>query len=114
MQQTVSGVLRDDRNLYNLVMQSPVGMAVFKGRDFIVELINDLALEQWGKTRSQVIDRPVLDVVTEMNAAGYEVILNNILNTGEPVIIHEQSYTTSFHGKAVTNIMIFHFKPSGI
>lgn len=102
MQQTVSGLLRNDRNLYNLVMQSPVGMAIFKGRNFIVELINDQALQHWGKKRSDVIDHPVLEVVTEMNAAGYEVLLNNILNTGEPAVLHEQSYTIKSNGKPVT------------
>lgn len=102
MQQTVSGLLRNDRNLYNLVMQSPVGMAIFKGRNFIVELINDQALQHWSKKRSDVIDHPVLEVVTEMNAAGYEVLLNNILNTGEPAVLHEQSYTIKSNGKPVT------------
>jgi hypothetical protein len=73
-------LLRTLRNkqLGNLFLQAPVGMSILKGPDMVVEVANEKILELWGKTASQVMNKPVFDGVPDARNQGYENILNTV------------------------------------
>ncbi|HVG12931.1 MAG TPA: PAS domain-containing protein, partial [Flavisolibacter sp.] len=66
----------------NLVMQAPVAIAVFRGKDFIVDVANDCYLEVVGKTSEEFIGRPLFEALPETKPA-LEPIAVSLLQHGE-------------------------------
>ena len=65
-------------------MQAPVGIGIFKGPDFVVELINPPLCMLYGKPMEEVLGKPVFDVLTDAKGLGFEELLDKVRLTGEP------------------------------
>jgi PAS domain S-box-containing protein len=88
-----------ERTLRNLILQAPVAMCIFRGKDYIVEIANDRMLEIWGKSAEEVINKSTFEANPEGRGQGYEQILENILTTGERFTIDEMPTTLLRKGK---------------
>lgn len=77
----------------NLVQQAPVSICVLRGKDFVVEAANDKQLQLWGKTKEQVMNIPVFTAISEGAGQGFDLLLNNVYDTGIPVVANEASLT---------------------
>ena len=77
-----------EQRFRNLILQAPVLINTFIGPSFIVETINKTALEIWGKSYEQVINKPLFDSAPELED-GIKRILNDVYTTGEPFIANE-------------------------
>ncbi len=75
-------------NFQNLILQAPVLITIFRGPNFIVESINNKALEIWDKTYDKVIGKPLFELSPETED-GLLQIFNNIYRTGEPFTVNE-------------------------
>ncbi|GAB3166957.1 PAS domain-containing sensor histidine kinase [Telluribacter humicola] len=73
-----------DQKALSLIMQLPIAVGVFRGKEYTIELANDLALELWGKTREEVMVRPVFEVFPELVSQGFEEILQQVVYEGIP------------------------------
>ena len=97
-------LLKNARNLRRFILQAPVAIALFKGPDFVVELVNNRALELWGRNLAQVLNKPILDAMPELKAQGIKELLDNVYTTGEtfsatelPVkIMHDKKPVTAY------------------
>jgi PAS domain S-box-containing protein len=69
--------------LYSTFMQAPVGIAIFKGPEYIVDLINPPLCEIYGKTIEEIKGKPVFDVLWHAKGMGFEALLDNVRLTGE-------------------------------
>lgn len=70
----------------NLVMQSPIAMTIFKGKDHIIELANTTMLDDiWQKKKSEVIGKPALEVFPELLNQKYPKLLKEVLNKGKTI-----------------------------
>ncbi len=72
----------------NLISQAPVPITIFRGPTFIVESVNDEALEIWDKTYDEVIGKPLFELSPETKDSLLNVF-NKIYNTGEPFVVNE-------------------------
>lgn len=72
--------------LYSLFMQAPVAIGIFKGPDYIVELVNPPLCKLYGKTEDELFGQPIFDVLTEISDSGIEQILDSVLYTGKPYV----------------------------
>lgn len=83
-----------ERQFRNLVMQSPIPMTIFRGKDHIIEVANTTMFEGiWRKKANEVIGKKVLDVFPELNDQKYPELLNNVLTTG---ITHSESESIAY------------------
>lgn len=71
-----------ERDLYNLFMQTPVGIAVYGGRSLVIELVNDTMLQYWGRRRGDAQGTPLWDLLPEAREQGFDVIAENVYRTG--------------------------------
>jgi two-component system, OmpR family, sensor histidine kinase VicK len=71
-----------ERNLRNVIYQSPVAMCILRGPSFIIEIANEKVLELWGVT-AEVIGKPLFEGVPTATGQGFEELLENVLLTGE-------------------------------
>lgn len=77
-------ILKDsEQNLRNVILQSPVAMCILKGKDYVVELANDLMFELWGKSQEELSGRPIFEGLPEAKDQGFEALLEGVYSTGE-------------------------------
>lgn len=90
-QKIVEEELKESNNRFvNNIKHAPVAMCVFKGRDYIVEIANELMLELWGKTESQVTGKPVFEGLPEARGQGLEQIIDEVFYTGKKFVAYER------------------------
>jgi PAS domain S-box-containing protein len=75
-----------EQRLQQVFSQAPVGIVVFRGRDFVVELINQHY--QAMIPGREVLGRPFAEVMPELASEVWDVF-NRVLDTGEPFIANE-------------------------
>jgi two-component system sensor histidine kinase VicK len=76
-------LLESERNLRRFILQAPVAIALFKGPNFIVEIANNRALELWGRSLEEVLNKPILEAMPELKSQGIKALLDNVYTTGE-------------------------------
>ncbi len=75
--------VEDTMQLYHdIIHSSPSMIAVFKGKDMIVELANNTIIETWGKG-NDVIGKSLFTILPEIVEQGYVEILTKVYETGE-------------------------------
>lgn len=92
------------KRLINLFSQAPVAIAMFEGPDFKVNLVNKKALEYWGKTLDEVVNKPLFAVLPTARQE-YEQILSDVYKTGERFAAKELPLELMRNGK-LENILI--------
>ena len=72
-----------DSQLHNIIKQAPVAMAIYQGPTFVIEVANDKALEFWGRSAGEVMNKPLAEAMPEIYEQGIETILSDVYTTGE-------------------------------
>ncbi|MGE6760307.1 PAS domain-containing protein [Corallococcus interemptor] len=75
--------------LHALLRQAPVALAILRGSAHVVVLANDRICQLWGRPSDQVLERPVLDALPEVEGQGIRQMLDGVLATGMPFVGHE-------------------------
>ncbi len=102
MQEHVYGLLRDDYNLRNLVIQSPFAMALLRGENHIIELVNDKCNELVGADWDYLKDKPVFEALPELLPQGFEAVFMEVMLTGAPFSASEQPVLLNRQGASET------------
>ena len=82
----------------NLVDQAPVAICVFRGADFVLEVVNERFLHLLGKTKEQVINMPVFTALPVLFGQGYEELLAGVYKTGIACNVNESPTTFKRNG----------------
>jgi len=70
----------------NIVMDSPIAMAIFRGKDFIIEMANKTLMHDiWQKEEKDCIGLPLLDVFPELKGQKYPELLQEVLVNGKTI-----------------------------
>ncbi|MEO5776924.1 MAG: PAS domain-containing protein [Flavobacterium sp.] len=96
-----------NKRYLNNIMQAPLAMCIFKGKDFVVEIANDMMLEVWGKKAEDVINKPVFEGVPEAKGQNLEILLEDVFNTGEKFVANERPIQLLRNGKIETTYINF-------
>lgn len=99
------------QSIYNLIQQSPVAMGVLKGEKLIVEIANPKLLEIWGKQEDEVLGKPAFDQSPEIREQGFEALMLNVMQTGQPFLANEQLVQINRDGKTVDLYLNFVYEP---
>jgi len=78
----VEALKNQRKQLYSTFMQAPVGIAIFKGPEYRVELINTPLCELYGQTVEEMSGKPVFEVLTHAKGLGFEELLDDVRLTG--------------------------------
>ncbi|WP_208864720.1 PAS domain S-box protein [Mucilaginibacter gossypiicola] len=92
-------LIESEQNFRSLILQAPVAIAVFKGKEYIVEIANDLVFELWGKTAEETVGKPIFEGLPEAKGQGLEALLDNVYNTGERFVAVERPVYLPRNGK---------------
>ncbi len=91
-------VEESEHRYHNLVYTSPYMIAIFKGKDTIIEIANDAIIETWGKGKD-IIGKSLFEVIPEAAEQGFDKLIQNVYETGEPYHAYETPVTLLRNGK---------------
>lgn len=115
---TLKRLEESNRRYLNNIVQAPVAMCIFRGKDHVVEIANDLMLEIWGKSAGEVMNKPIFEGLPEAKGQGIEPLLEHVFNTGEKFVANERSINLPRNGKIETTYINFVYEalkgPGGI
>jgi PAS domain S-box-containing protein len=77
---------RSHRFLRELFDQAPAMMALLRGPDHRFELVNEPYADSVGRTRKQLLGRPVAEVFPEIVGQGFLHLLDGVYSSGEPYV----------------------------
>jgi PAS domain S-box-containing protein len=104
--------LRWNQDLFErLIDQAPVAIALLDGPDFVVTMANERALAYWGRTREQVIHKPIFEALPEAGGQGFEELLHQVRATGERFVARERFALITRNGHLETTYLDFVYEP---
>ncbi|HEX6846827.1 MAG TPA: PAS domain-containing protein [Chitinophagaceae bacterium] len=97
---------KNERKLQHFIHQAPVGIVIYRDKDFIVEAANERILEMWGKTIDEVQGRPMVDIFPEIlknekMKSRFDHAVEKFLN-GETYVVNEEELTFIRKGENYT------------
>lgn len=87
--QAANRVKASEQRLSNMVMNTPISMAILEGRDLVIGVANQSMLHIWGRTTDQVLGRKLMDVFPELVGQPFPEMLQGVLDTGKGVALPE-------------------------
>ncbi len=73
----------NERNLRLMILQAPIAIAILRGDNYIVEIANTKALQLWGRKEEEVLNKPVLEAMPELEGQGIKELLDGVRLTGK-------------------------------
>ena len=95
----------------NLVLQAPVGIAIVRRPDFLVEIANDSYLQLVGRKADELVGKAVFDVLPEVRRSGLAGILEHVLESGEPYFGSEFPVSLRRNGQEELAYFNFVYQP---
>ena len=77
------------QQMKNLLMNSTMGMNIFKGRELIIEMVNQPMYDIWSRSPEQALGKPLMEVFPELEGQPFPTLLDNIFDTGLPAELAE-------------------------
>ncbi|NIJ52966.1 ATP-binding protein [Dyadobacter arcticus] len=100
-------IRESEQNLRNIITQAPVAMCLFRGDDFVVETANDKMLLFWGKSKEEVLGKPVFEGLPEVKGQGFEKLFSDVYASGERYTAFEASVMLQRNGALETAYVNF-------
>jgi PAS domain S-box-containing protein len=101
----------NERKLKLIILQAPVAIAIFRGLDYVVEIVNQHALELWGRKEEEVMNKPILEAMPELPEQGIKHLLDNVYQTGNPFSASELPVQICRDEKPETVYVNFVYEP---
>ncbi len=96
--------------LQTLLTQAPVAMALFQGDELVVTSANQLICSIWSRSNEQVVGRPLLEAMPELEGQGFDDLLQKVLVTGVPYHGQETPAQLLRDGKPQTGYFNFTYQ----
>ncbi|MBJ6145550.1 PAS domain-containing protein [Hymenobacter sp. BT559] len=101
-----------ERNLLQaLLNQAPVAIGLFQGPDHVVAMANDQLCGMWGYPAAQVLHRPLLEAVPELQGQGFTELMADVARTGEPFVGTTVPAQLRQQGQVTTRFFDFVYQP---
>ncbi|MCW3090922.1 MAG: sensor signal transduction histidine kinase [Ferruginibacter sp.] len=81
---------KSNRRYFDQIMQAPIAICIFRGKEHIVEIANQQMLLFWDKTAAQVINKPIFESLPEARGQGLEQLLDRVFITGQKYVANER------------------------
>ncbi|WP_440134328.1 PAS domain-containing protein [Chitinophaga sancti] len=87
-------LVESENQFRNLVMQSPIAMAIFKSRDMVIDMANNTMLQKmWRRSAAEVSGRKLLDVFPELAGQKFPELLLRVYDHG---IAHQEKEAMAY------------------
>ncbi|MCG2460317.1 PAS domain-containing protein [Flavobacteriaceae bacterium F89] len=106
-------ILKEHENQFrNLVLQSPIAMAILRGKDLKIEMANEKMLNHfWRRTFTEVIGKRIIDVFPELKDQQYPAELGSVIATGNPIRNKESKAVVAKNGENIEFYINYNYLP---
>lgn len=104
-------LLQRERKFRNTVLQVPIGITIFRGKEFLVEMANQAYLDIIDRKENELVGRPLFEAMPEVRSA-VEPLLRNVYETGTPYYGNEFESPINRQGRTDTAYFNFVYYPS--
>ncbi len=94
-----------------LVQQAPVAMCVLLSKNYVVETVNETMAQLLKRSITEVVDKPIFDVLTEARDQGFRELLDNVYDTGIPFVAEELPMNLLKNGTPENSFVKFVYEP---
>lgn len=96
----------------NIVMESPIAMAIFRGKEYIIEMANLTMMHDiWQREEKDCIGKPLLEVFPELINQKYPELLNDVLSNGKTIRENEAVAYVDIKGKLKRFYLDYEYTP---
>ena len=92
----------NEQLLSAMIRQTPLGISVLRGTNFVVEVANAVVCQIWDRMPEQVLGKPLFETLPEIAGQGFEELLLGVLETGIPFEGRELPATYTRNGQLET------------
>lgn len=100
-----------ERKLRLSILQAPVSIGIFRGKELITEIANGRALSLWGRTEEEILNRSILEALPELRSQGIDKILADVYHSGKTYVAREMPVQILRNGKLETSYINFSYEP---
>ncbi|PSL48351.1 phospho-acceptor domain-containing protein [Chitinophaga niastensis] len=97
--------------IHHLFMQAPVAITILKGRDYVVELANELYLSIVDMQESELLGKSLLTVFPELIPQGFKDLLDQVFYSGQPYYGNEVPLEWLLKGEKIKRYYNFVYQP---
>ena len=94
----------------SLIEQSPVAIATLKGRELVIDCVNEMILKIWGKDQS-VVGKPLHTALPELQDQPFLQILDDVYTSGKPFYGSEAKVMLEQEGRLTDLFVNFVYQP---
>lgn len=102
---------QSERNLRNMILQSPVAMCILLGPEYVIEVANEPMIELWGKLQEDIMYKPVFEALPDAREQGLEQLMDDVYNTGITFTANERPVVLLRKGNFETVYQNFVYEP---
>lgn len=99
-----------DQKIRSIVENAPFPIALYQGKEMIIEYTNDALKQAWGKGQ-ELIGKRFKDVMPEMEIQNINAQLDEVFTTGKPFYGKNREVQVSIHGKLETFFYNYTYTP---
>lgn len=99
-----------EKRFRNTVKQAPLGITIFRGRNFVTEMANETYLQFVDKTEEEFVGKPLFETLPEVKEV-VEPLLNGVMDTGVAFTAQELPVTIKRYGKEEITYFNFVYQP---
>jgi len=108
---SVEAIKNHRQQLYSTFMQAPVGIAILRGAEYVVDLINPTLCEIYTRTVEEMLGKSIFDVLVHIRGQGFDRLLDDVRLTGVPFKGQAYPATLLRNGKLETVYFDFVYEP---
>jgi PAS domain S-box-containing protein len=109
--QSLKALEKSEENMRNMVLQAPVAMCILMGAEHVIEIANEHMITLWGKTKTEVMNRPVFEALPDAREQGLESLLSHVYLTGETFKANERPVSLIRNGQREVVYQNFVYEP---
>lgn len=87
------------QKVFSLFMHSPIVAGLVHGDNYVLELANEAAFKLWGKAPEDIIGKPILEGLPELNGQGIIERFDQVRSSGKPYTAQEVPITSLINGR---------------
>ncbi|WP_375417704.1 PAS domain-containing protein [uncultured Hymenobacter sp.] len=99
------------QQLAQVFSQAPVAICVFRGPDYVLDVVNPLMGEMLGRPLAELVGRPFFEALPELTSQGLPALLEGVRQTGIPFVAQEQQIRLARHGAGEAGYFTFTYQP---
>ena len=99
------------RQLRNVFEQAPVAICVFRGPDYVLDVVNPPMSQMLGRQPAQLVGRPFFEALPELTSQGLPELLEEVRRSGVPFVAQEREIRLEHHGAGPTGFYNFVYEP---